>query len=111
MKRLWILLGIGVLFLSTGALLICLGFTSEKKFFFFGIVGLAVGITSLLSYVSSTHIWICKECYLRFEAPKKSLLFLCLPYKASKGYRIYCPKCKKKTLCRDKKITARTHIY
>lgn len=111
MKRTGIFLGIGLILLTSGTLLLCLGFTSEKTLCLYGAGGLAAGVWALLAYISASRIFICKECYLRFEAPLKSLLLPPVAAAGNRSRRLYCPKCKKKTLCKGKKISIRAHVY
>lgn len=97
-----------VLFVGSIAF-ICYGLAENTSFCIYGVMGIAISIDLIFVWTSHNYVWICKECYLRFEIPAKKLL---VSFSVHRGCRkLFCPKCRKKTMCKGKKVVIRAHVY
>ncbi len=98
-----------ILLLLLGVLLAAAGVLGADYLFWLGVSALAVGLLLLGSWISRAYTYICPDCYLRIDVGVKDALFA-LPA-GGDCRRLYCPKCRRKTACKAKRISLRMHVY
>lgn len=82
----------------------------ERVVLYFGICMLLMGLWLFGYWLSKAYVYICRECYLRIGVGVKGALFA-LPAEGGLSRRIYCPKCRRKTICRSRRVSLRVNIY
>lgn len=92
-----------------GGLTAVYGLFSKSAALYIGIAALAAGLIILGSWITKAYTYICKECYLRIDVGIGEALFA-LPA-GNDCRRIYCPKCRRKTVCKARRISLRRYVF
>ena len=127
MKKVLYIYRIGILFIITGIFTAVSGLINDGNLLIYimeqlnisflslnvmlpaSVVLCAAGIIMICYYMAKSRTWICRECYMRFDAVISDILF---GIPAGKGCRyIYCSKCRKKTICKPKKLVMTIHYF
>ncbi|WP_234117779.1 hypothetical protein [Clostridium hydrogenum] len=88
----------GILLSLISLILLFIGAISSITLLIISLVGLLIGIYTLMCWSTVSYKWICDECGEVFEITLKQNIFGVnsgLNYKS-----LYCPKCHKKTMCK-----------
>ncbi len=92
-----------------GILLFIYGILDKRIFLYIGPAILVVGLRMLGGWIARAYTYICRECYMRIDVGRGEALFA-LP--AGNACRwIYCPKCRKKTACKARKVPLRRYVF
>lgn len=68
-----------------------------------------IGLILLGSWIGKAYTYICMDCFLRIDVGVWEAL-TALPA-GGECRRIYCPKCRKRTSCKARRISLRAHVY
>ena len=111
MNKYQIMFGSSIVLVVAGVLAASLGFVlfDSKNLLAVGAAALAVGLFLLGRWISRAYTYICKNCYLRIDVGVGEALFA-LPA-GGECRRLYCPKCRRKTACKPKRISLRMHVF
>ena len=92
-----------------GILLSIYGLLERKLFLSIGIALIIVGLTVLGGWITKAYTYICKDCYMRIDVHRTEALFALPAGNACR--RIYCPKCRRKTVCKARRIPLRRYVF
>lgn len=109
MNKYQVMFGCSITLIICGVLIGMLGFLRGNMLIYFGIAALAFGLIMLGNWISKAYTYICMDCYLRIDVGVKDALFA-LPA-GGVCRRIYCPKCRRRTACKARRISLRVHMY
>lgn len=92
-----------------GILLSIYGILENRVFLYVGPAIFVVGLAMLGGWIARAYTYICRECYMRIDVSRGEALFA-LP--AGNGCRlVYCPKCRRKTACKARKVPLRRYVF
>lgn len=94
---------------AAGALTAVYGLFSKSFVLCIGLAAAAAGLVLLGSWITKAYTYICRECYLRIDVGIGEALFA-LPA-GNDCRRIYCPKCRRKTVCKARRISLRRYVF
>ncbi len=74
-----------------------------------GGIFLVLGLILLGSWVGKAYTYICMDCFMRIDLGVWEAL-TALPA-GGECRRVYCPKCRKRTSCKARRISLRAHVF
>ena len=109
MNRSRIMFGSSIVLIFAGILLAAFCFPKIGLLFFAGVLFTVAGLYLLGRWISKAYTYICMDCYLRIDVGVLEGLFAVPVDKACR--RLYCPKCRRKTMCKARRISLRVHVF
>lgn len=101
-----------ILLILLGAMLAGYYFISPKPIMILTVGGAAliiIGLILLGSWIGKAYTYICRDCFLRIDLGVWEAL-TALPA-GGDCRRVYCPKCRKRTSCKARRISLRAHVF
>lgn len=74
-----------------------------------GLLACLAGIFMISYYTAQSRTWICTECYMRFETGIYDIIQGRITGRNRR--KLYCRKCRKKTVCKGKKLVMNIHYF
>ncbi|MDE6874563.1 MAG: hypothetical protein K2P87_08900 [Lachnospiraceae bacterium] len=93
----------------TGILFSFYGLLVKKVFIYIGLALFVGGVALLGRWITKAYTYICKDCYTRIDIGRKEALFA--PPAGAACRRIYCPKCRRKTACKARRVSLRRYVF
>lgn len=94
---------------TVGVFLSVYGLLEGRIFLYIGLSLILVGIMTLGAWIEKARTYICKNCYTRIDVKMGEALFALPAGGACR--RIYCPKCRRKTACKARRISLRSYVF
>lgn len=109
MKKYQIMFSGSIVLIAVGLILGVYGLFAGNLLFYVGGGILVAGLALLGNWVTKAYTYICKDCYMRIDVGIGEALFA-LPA-GNDCRRIYCPKCRHKTICKARRIPLRRYVF
>lgn len=109
MNKYQIMFSGSIILIVVGVLLGLYGLFAGNFLLCIGVGALVGGLILLGNWITKAYTYICKDCYMRIDVRVGEALFA-LPV-GNDCRRIYCPKCRHKTICKARRISLRRYVF
>ncbi|MBQ9120057.1 MAG: hypothetical protein IJY09_08420 [Lachnospiraceae bacterium] len=112
MNRYQMMLISSITLILTGTILNVYHFINTESLLLLAIGGgimILLGLFLLGSWIGKAYTYICMDCFLRIDLGVVKALTA--PPAGGDCRRVYCPKCRKRTNCKARRISLRAHVY